>query len=192
MDIPIEKNIKSLKDLAKEAETARRKMEDLAQSIIDTRLSMQGTGMEQRDLGATYSSLAKERALLVAQIGGTGYETSGDITKRARVAEIDKELEKTALQMNVNNQSLTKDLVSIGRDTADLVVDQPSTYASKEMVYAKLEATAPTPFISVNANAGGTKSVTINLTQHNTGVASDADALNKVLGKIAAQGGVLP
>jgi hypothetical protein len=106
-------------DLGTKAEEARRKIEDLNQSLIDGLLSLQGTGMEQRDLGTKFNTLTEEKRINELKIETQpGSSEAADLRKRN--AEIEKELEKIGLQMNQNNQSLNRGLVDIQRNQMDL------------------------------------------------------------------------
>lgn len=105
-------------DSAKSIQALQRTMEDLDQSITDTQLSLQSAGMDQRDSLEEYNRLLKERDTEALQADP---ETSGGIKHAERVKEIDKELERLALKINVNNQTITKGFRSLERDREDLV-----------------------------------------------------------------------
>jgi len=108
----------SAEQSAKDIQTLQRTLEDLEQSVTDTQLSLQSAGMDQRDSLAEYTRLLKERDKEALQADP---DTSGGIKHAERVKEIDKELERLALKINVNNQTITKGFRSLERDREDLV-----------------------------------------------------------------------
>ncbi|MFA5346934.1 MAG: hypothetical protein WC294_02260 [Methanoregula sp.] len=275
MEPPLDSNRKTLKELADEAENAQRKMEDLAQSIIDTQLSMQGTQMDLNEQGTTYQNLLDERRTNELKISAQPDSSEG-VELKARNKEIDKELARLTLQMKQEQQTLNKGMTDLTRNQMDLAqgainadttilvslqtrvettqtqydklnqlgldfwstqsalaqVDYQSImdYAAEAANFAgsnpiiqkivQLSASgydidpSPLPLITApvletanfskilnkttevtqpqtqagtgtGTGTGGGKSVTINVVQHNTGVASDGEAMNRALGKIA-------
>jgi hypothetical protein len=119
MEPPLDSNRKTLKELADEAENARRKMEDLAQSIIDTQLAMQGTQMDLNEQGTTYQNLLDERRTNELKISAQPDSSEG-VELKARNKEIDKELARLTLQMKQEQQTLNKGLTELQRNQQDL------------------------------------------------------------------------